>query len=342
MRTYLDPFCRDLPTQPVTSQKILVTGATGYIGGELIPELIARGYDVRVMVRSLSPEYQQRWPGVEIVVADALDFDRLKKALEGIDCAYYLLHSLGHGKKKFKKMDNQAAFNFRKAAEEKKLKRIIYLGGLGNPNAALSAHLSSRMEVARELRKGATPVTFLRAAVIIGSGSASYKIIKHLVRNCPVFLFPLKANSQCQPIAVRDVIKYLVGCLETSETSGGTYDIGGQDILSYLAMLKVQASVTNRQRIFIPCFFSTVNMCAWVASLITPISFKLIKSLMESCANDVVCQNQEIKKLIPFQPLNYEEALEKALRREAQNSVPCEKQYLFSTNGQKLLQFENT
>ncbi len=342
MKPYFDQFCRDLPTQPVLANKILVTGATGYIGGELVPELVARGYEVRVMVRSDSSEHKKRWPGVEIIKADALDYNSLKKALEGIQCAYYLIHSLNHGKKKFKEMDNQAAINFRRAAEEHKLKRIIYLGGLGNPKASLSAHLSSRMEVAEELQKGKTPVTFLRAAVIIGSGSTSYKIIKYLVRNCPVFLFPLRANSNCQPIAVQDVIKYLVGCLETNETAGKSYDIGGQNILSYQMMLKVQADILGRRRIFIPCFFSTVNICAGVASLLTPVPFKLIKSLMESCANDVVCQNKDIQKLIPFQPLTYEEAIEKALSHDPQNIESSDKEYIPSENEQNCVLLKNT
>lgn len=325
MDVYPDLFCYDLPTQPAIANKILVTGATGYIGGELVPELVARGYQVRVMVRSFSPEHKRRWPGVEIVIADALEYDDLKKALKGIHCAYYLMHSLQLGKKKFKKVDNQAASNFRRAAEENNLKRIIYLGGLGDPNSSLSDHLRSRLMVAEELQKGKTPVTFLRAAVIVGSGSTSYKIIKHLVQNCPVFLFPPRANSSCQPIGIRDVIKYLVGSLENAETTGKTFDIGGQNILTYQKMLMIQANVLGKKRFFIPSFFSTISVYAYIASLLTPVPYKLIKSLMESCVNDVVCQNTDIKKLIPFQPLMYKDALTKALSRESQRSVSCDK-----------------
>jgi uncharacterized protein YbjT (DUF2867 family) len=326
MEAYADRFCHDLPTQPVPAYKILVTGATGYIGSELVPELVARGYQVRVMVRSFSPEHKMRWPGVEIIIANALKYADLKKALEGIHCAYYFMHSLNLGKKKFKEVDNQVAINFRKAAEENNLKRIIYLGGLGDPKTSLSDHLRSRLMVAKELQRGKTPVTFLRAAVIIGSGSTSYKIIKHLVQNCPVFLFPRRANSSCQPIGIRDVIKYLVGCLENDETTGKTFDIGGQNILTYQKMLMIQANVIGKKRFFIPSSFSTINVYARIASLLTPVPYKLIKTLMESCFNDVVCQNTEIKKLIPFQPLMYKEALIKALSRESQRSVSCDKQ----------------
>jgi uncharacterized protein YbjT (DUF2867 family) len=227
-------FCHDLPSEPrKDTGKILVTGASGYIGGRLVPELLARGYQVRVMVRAASPVYKELWPDAEIVVADALDMARLQMALEDVDTAYYLIHSLLLGPKGFASADVQAAIHFRKAAEEKQIKRIIYLGGLGDTRTKLSSHLQSRIQVAEELKRGKVPVTILRAAIIIGSGSASYEIIQHLVRRLPIILIPRWAMTKCQPIAIRDVIKYLVGVLEIPETSGKFFDIGGKDILSY-------------------------------------------------------------------------------------------------------------
>ena len=176
-------FCKDLPTTPRPEiGKILVTGATGYIGGRLVPELLTRGYSVRVMVRAVSPELEERWPEAEIVVADALDLNSLREAFEGIHTAYYLIHSLLLGPKRFELADVRAAVNFRTAAEEKGLKRLIYLGGLGDVRTPLSPHLRSRMEVAQELQKGSVPATVLRAAVILGSGSASYELFKNLVQ----------------------------------------------------------------------------------------------------------------------------------------------------------------
>jgi uncharacterized protein YbjT (DUF2867 family) len=318
MKEHFEQFCTDLSTHPIPGYKILVTGATGYIGGELIPELIARGYSVRVMVRGNVADYADRWPEADIVSADVLDFTALKKATEGIHCAYYLIHSLHLGKKKFKEVDCQAAINFQRASEENKLERIIYLGGLGNPEATLSDHLRSRLLVAEELQKGKTPVTFLRAAVIVGSGSTSYKIIKNLIRNCPVFLFPSKGNSKCQPIAVRDVIKYLVGSLENRDTSGKSFDIGGRDVLTYQQMLKIQAKLIRKKRYFLPSFFFTVNFYSHVTNFFTPVHFDVIKCLMESCVNDVVCQNNEIQSYLPFQPLTYQEAIEKAFIVDSQ------------------------
>lgn len=312
MDEHPNQLTNELPAVPDGKPIILVTGATGYIGGQLIPVLVEMGYQVRVMVRSSDQVDQQRWPGTEIVVADVLNYEDLSIALDGIDCAYYFIHSLHLKGKAFVKTDDEAATNFYKAAEENNLKRIIYLGSLGDLNTALSDHLKSRLMVAEQLRKGKTPVTFLKAAVIIGSGSASYKIIKYLVQNCPFFLFPRWANSYCQPIAIRDVLKYLVGCLENDTTAGKTYDIGGGSVLSYQMMLKSQAALGGRKKVFLPSFFSSLNIYARIASIYTPLDYSLIKSLMESCSSDVVCQNKEIQKDVPFELMSYEEALAQA------------------------------
>jgi len=315
-------FCYDLPSNPKPwIGKVLVTGASGYIGGRLVPELLARGYQVRVMVRAESPEYEQRWPDAEIVVADVLNKDSLTRALKDINTAYYLIHSLLLGPKEFASADIQAAINFRKAAQENMVKRIVYLGGLGDVRSRLSDHLRSRMEIAEELQKGKVPVTILRAAIIIGSGSASYEIIQHLVRRLPVIFVPHWARSKCQPIAIRDVIKYLVGVLEVPETSGNYFDIGGRDVLTYQMMLKILGDVLHKKRFFVPLPYSNIWFYAYVASLLTPVPDPIVHCLLEGLKNDVVCENEEIKKHLPFEPLSYKEAIVRAMSREEQDRV---------------------
>ncbi len=322
--TWLDPslFCHNLPTQPDPSVGlVLVTGASGYIGGRLVPELIARAYRLRVLVRAPSPAYARRWPGAEITVGDARDPESLRLALAGVTAAYYLVHSMLLGPKQFASADVEAASNFRRLAEEEHLERIIYLGGLGDIGTRLSRHLRSRMEVAEELKRGKVPATILRAAIIIGSGSASYEIIKHLVATLPVIPVPRAIRSRCQPIAVRDVIKYLVGVLETPETAGRSFDIGGPDVLTYEAMMKTVAEVLQKQRLFIHTRILSIRIYAYLASLLTPVPSQITRCLMESLRNDVICQDDAIRQAISFETISYREAIVRALSREEQDRV---------------------
>ena len=315
-------FCKDLPTLPKPEiGKILVTGATGYIGGRLVPELLARGYQVRVMVRKASPEHKERWPDAEVVVGDALDFNSLKMAMEGIHTAYYLMHSLLFGKKNLEKTEINTAFNFRKIAKEKNVKRIIYLGALGDINTSLSTHLRSRMDVAQELKRGSVPVTILRAAIIIGSGSASFEVIKHLAMKFPVLFIPYWANTECQPVGVRDVIKYLVGVLEEPDTIDKTFDIGGNDVLTYKMMLKILADYMGKRLIFIPSPISWIAPYAYIANMFTSVPAPIIWCLLEGIKNKVVCKNDDIKSIIPFQVLSYKEAMVRAMTRDEKDNV---------------------
>ncbi|MBI2264113.1 MAG: SDR family oxidoreductase, partial [Armatimonadetes bacterium] len=252
---------------------------------------------------------------------DALKPDLLRHALEGIDTAYYLIHSLHLGPKEFESADIQAAINFREAAESEQIKRIIYLGGLGDAQTPLSDHLRSRMAVAEELRRGRTPVTILRAAVIIGSGSASYEIMLNLIRKLPVVLLPHWARSKCQPIAIRDVVKYLVGVLEVPEAVGRSFDIGGNDILTYRAMLRTLADLLQKKRLFLPCPVSQIEFYAYLMSLVTPVPAPITQCLMEGLKNDVICQDRSIESLLPFEPTTYRIGVIRAMSREEQDQV---------------------
>lgn len=315
-------ICQGLPTRPRPEiGPILITGASGYVGGRLTVELLNRGYRVRAMVRRKLAVHARRWPGAEIVEADALNPESLRQALDGVRVAYYLIHSMMLGPHSFQASDLQAARNFAGAAAEAGLDRIIYLGGLGERGSALSDHLRNRIEVAEVLRGGRTPVTILRAAVIIGSGSASYEIMQHLVSVLRVIMVPKWAESRCQPIAVRDVMKYLIGALETPETAGTEFDIGGSEIMSYGEMLEKLARQIDHRIVLVRVPFSGFKIYSYLVSLLTPVPAPIVSCLMESLRNDVVCQHGRIRSVLPFKTIPFDEAVKAAIERLRMDSV---------------------
>ncbi len=315
-------YCDELKSTPKPEKGIiLVTGATGYIGGRLVPELLRRKYRVRVMVRSYSHDYNLRWPGAEIVESDALDRESLKVALKDVHTAYYLIHSLLLGTKKFETTDIEAAKNFRAIAEEAGIKHMIYLGALGDRSKKLSPHLENRNMVAAILSSGRTPVTVLRAGLIIGSGSAPYEILTNLVKNTPVFFIPYWAKTKSQPIAVRDVIRYLVGVIETDIAEGIEYDIGGNEIMSYDEMLKTLAKVQNKRRFFLRGFITNTAIYSYIASLLTPVPAPITRALVLGCKNEVLCRDHKIREIVDFEPRTYREALMAAYAIEKKDQI---------------------
>jgi uncharacterized protein YbjT (DUF2867 family) len=315
-------ICQGLPTRAKPDiGRVLVTGASGYVGGRLIVELIGRGYQVRAMVRRKLATYAYRWPGVEVVEADALNPDSLREALTGVRIAYYLIHSMMLGPQSFSKSDLEAARNFSQAAQAAGVDRIIYLGGLGERHADLSEHLRNRMEVAEVLRGGPTPVTILRAAIILGSGSASYEIMLNLVSVLRLIFVPKWANSRCQPIAVRDVMKYLIGAMEVPATAGREFDIGGVEIMSYRQMLERLARMLNRHILLVRTPVSDPRLYGYFVSLLTPVPAPLVSCLMESLRNDVVCQGSGIRSFLPFKTMPFDDAIRAAMVRSEQDTV---------------------
>jgi uncharacterized protein YbjT (DUF2867 family) len=305
---------------------ILVTGATGYVGGRLIPALLESGCRVRAMGRSLEKIGCRPWAGhdrVELVEGDVLDLESMKRAAAGCRIAYYLVHSMIAQKDKFVEADRRAARNMVQAATEAGVERIIYLGGLAEvTRGPLSKHLQSRIEVAEILQAGSVPTTDLRTPMILGSGSASFEILRYLVERLPAMTTPRWVHSLNQPIAIRDVIAYLIGCLEHAETSGQTYDIGGPDILTYRDLLDIYAEEAGLpKRLIVPVPVLTPTLSALWIHLISPVPKSIALPLTEGLTSDAVCTENRIREIIPRELLSCRQAIRLALDRIKQEQV---------------------
>jgi len=310
----------------MNSKPILVTGATGYVGGRLIPALLMAGYRVRAMGRNLDKMACRPWAHddrVELVEGDVLDLESLTKATTGCRAAYYLVHSMIAQKEKFAEADRRAARFMVAAAADAKLERIIYLGGLAEAkHGNLSKHLRSRIEVAEILQSGPTPTTDLRAPMILGSGSASFEILRYLVERLPIMTTPRWVRSLNQPIAIRNVITYLVGCLAHDQTIGQTYDIGGPDVLTYRDLLDLYAEEARLpKRLIIPVPVLTPTLSALWIHLISPVPKSIALPLTEGLTSDAVCTESRIQSIIPQKLLTCREAIRLALDRVKQEQV---------------------
>jgi uncharacterized protein YbjT (DUF2867 family) len=309
-----------------TSNTILVTGATGYVGGRLIPALLDAGYRVRAMGRSMSKLSCRPWarhPQIELVQGDVLDPDSLIAAAAGCRMAYYLVHSMIAEKGSFAEADRQAARNMVAAAASAGLERMIYLGGLAEAkDGILSKHLQSRIEVADILQAGPVPTTDLRAPMILGSGSASFEILRYLVERLPAMVTPRWVRSLNQPIAIRDVIAYLLGCLDKDQTIGATFDIGGPDILTYQDLLEIYAEEAGLpKRLIVPVPVLTPTLSAYWIRFISPVPTSIGLPLTEGLTSDAVCTENRIKDIIPLELLSCREAIRLALDRVQQEQV---------------------
>ena len=308
-----------------STQPIFVAGAGGYIGGRLVPRLLDAGYRVRALARSPQKLCNRRWgnhPNLEIVQGDILDYPSLLQGLSGCRAAYYLVHSMNPAVDDFSLTDRAAAMNMTKAATAAKLQQIIYLGGLGEEGSGLSHHLQSRSEVGRLLQLGSVPVTILRAAMIIGSGSASFEILRYLVDRLPVILTPRWVDTPCQPIGVRNVMHYLIGCLECPETLGETFDIGQPEILSYHQLMEIYAEEAGlRKRRIIPLPFLTPRLSSYWIHLLTPIPAALARPLTEGLKNPVVCHDNRIAAILPQDLFDCRKAIHLALERMREHYV---------------------
>jgi uncharacterized protein YbjT (DUF2867 family) len=290
--------------------RILVTGATGFIGRRLVPALIGEGHDVRAMTRR--PESYDG-PG-EPVAGNVNDRDSLMDPLEGVDVAYYLVHSLDDTD--FERKDAEAARAFGSAAKERKVGQIVYLGGLGD-DGALSAHLRSRREVESLLAETGVPVTVLRAAIVVGAGGISWEITRQLVKNLPAMVVPKWAATKTQPIAVDDVVRYLVGVCGRDAALGQTFEVGGPDRLSYIDMLRVAAEQdTGRSVPIVQVPVLTPGLSSRWLALVTDVDVTTGRNLIDSMGTEVVVTEQRIRELVPGEPLGYAEAVRRALSED--------------------------
>ena len=309
---------------PIATKPILITGASGYIGGRLVPQLLERGYRVRCLARDVRKLSGRGWdedPRVEIVRGDVLDLDSVRSAMEGCGTAYYLVHSMLAGERDFESHDRIAAENFAGAAEATGLDRIIYLGGLGHKSEKLSPHLESRHEVGDVLRGGKVPVTELRAAMIVGSGSASFEMLRSLVSKLPLMICPRWVEVKTQPIAVRDVLAYLIGCLENPETAGQVFDIGGPDVLTYREMMHRFAAILGTRRWIVVVPVLTPRLSAYWVNLMTPVNAGLAFALIESLQYETVCEEGRIRELVPIPRTGFDDACRWALDKVNQHAV---------------------
>jgi uncharacterized protein YbjT (DUF2867 family) len=300
---------------------VLVTGSSGYVGGRLVTVLLEHGYRVRCLVRTPAKVMSAPWhEHVQIVEGDV--GGELAEAMAGVDAAFYLVHSIGSSAE-WAEHDRVVAENFRRAAEEAGMRRIIYLGGLGDHSSSeLSEHLASRQEVGAELAKGNVPVVELRAAVIIGSGSASFEMLRYLVEVLPAMVTPRWVDTRCQPVAVRDVLHYLVESL-TADVMGRVLDVGGPEVLTYREMMAQYAEVAGlSRRLVVRVPFLTPGLSSRWIGLVTPIPPSLARPLIESLVNDVVVTGDAAADVMPTEQLAYREAVRLALGRSLTGDVP--------------------
>jgi uncharacterized protein YbjT (DUF2867 family) len=295
---------------------VLVTGATGYVGGRLVPALLESGFQVRVLVRDVERIKGRSWQDkVEVFAGDVLQSDTLNPAMEGVNAAYYMIHSMMDSSD-FHQRDLVAAKNFGQAAKDAKVQRIIYLGGLGESDSDLSKHLRSRQQTGNVLRESGIPVTEFRAAIIVGSGSVSFEMIRYLTERLPVMICPQWVYTKVQPISIGNVLDYLVSALDTPGSAGRIIEIGGKDVLTYGDMMQQYAQVRGLKRWLLPVPVLTPRLSSHWVHWITPIPKEIAQPLIEGLRNEVIMRDDTSSQIFPqIEPMDYRSAVKLALGR---------------------------
>ncbi|MFB6267310.1 MAG: NAD(P)H-binding protein [Halodesulfurarchaeum sp.] len=291
--------------------RVLVTGATGFVGSRLVSRLADGEHSVRALVRD--PSRYEGPDGVDVYEGDVLEPETLDPALEGVDAAFYLIHAMD-APGEFADRDRRMATTFAEAVDRAGVERVLYLGGLGAEGADLSEHLRSRREVERVLGESAAELTVLRAAIIVGAGSASFQIVIQLASRLPLMITPAWVRTPCQPIAIEDVLAYLEGALAHPETAGETYEIGGPDVLTYQEMLRRTADLLDRRLVIVPVPVLTPRLSAYWVDLVTDVPASIAHPLIEGLKNPVVVSDHRIEDVIPLDRTPFEEAARSAVR----------------------------
>ncbi len=301
---------------------VLVLGASGYVGSHLVPRLVEEGHSVRAAGRRRETLEAREWAGVEVVQADALDPESLAAAFQGVDLVYYLVHSMASGTD-FPERDRRAAENARRAAENAGVGRIVYLGGL-QPRGTASAHLASRRETGNVLRAGAVDVTEVRAGIVVGPGSAAFEVIRDLVYHLPVMVTPRWVRSLTQPIALDDLIEYLVRLPATEQPGSRTYDVGGPEIVRYQDLLSRFAKVVGRRLAIIPVSVLSPRLSSYWLDLVTAVPSSVARPLIDGLRHDLVVDpDSDLHSRIPIELRTYEEAVRAALEAERTARLPA-------------------
>jgi len=312
--------------------RVLLTGATGYVGGRLRPALEQRGVALRCLVRRPRDLQGRVAPSTEIVEGDLLRGETLTGPLSGTDTAYYLVHSMGSGED-FAERDRLAAENFGRAAREAGVSRIVYLGGLGDSASPLSRHLASRQETGDRLRASGVPVVEFRASVVIGSGSLSFEMIRALVERLPVMICPRWVSAETQPIAVEDVLAYLLAALELSPGAAGIFEIGGPDRVTYGDLMKEYARQRGLRRALIPVPLLTPRLSSLWLGLVTPLYARVGRKLIDSLRNRTVVESKAAAETFQIRPRGIREAIARAIAREDREVAETRWSDAFSSSG---------